>query len=98
MQALINWLRLFVVVYKQVIYKFLITDLVFSTLMACLLSYFYSYISPFIMRHLLLSTCKQGCLQTCEYDQSLSIMETYIPTKFHDDIVYVYIMVSFFEL
>ena len=49
----------------------------------------YSYISPFIMyclRHLLLLTCKQGCLQMCQYDQSLSIMETYIPTKVHIDI------------
>ena len=57
--------------------------------MACLLSYLYCYISPFIMyclRHLLLFTSKQGCLQTCKYDQSLSIMKTYIPTKFHFDI------------
>ena len=63
--------------------------------MACLLPYLYSYISPFIMyylRHLLLFTCKQSCLQTCKYDQSLSVMETYIPTKFHVDIW------GFFEL
>ena len=49
----------------------------------------YSYISPFIMyslRHLLLFTCKQGCLQTYKYDQSLPVMETYVPTKFHVDI------------
>ena len=53
--------------------------------MTCLLPYLYSYISPFIMyclRHLLLFTCKQGCLQTCKYDQSLPITETYVPTKF----------------
>ena len=57
--------------------------------MACLLSCLYSYTSPFIiyrLRHLLLFTCKQGCLQTCKYYQSLSVMETYIPTKFHVDI------------
>ena len=57
--------------------------------MACLLSYLYKYIFSFIMyclRHLLLFTCKQGCLQTCKYDQSLSITETYTPTKFHVDI------------
>ena len=43
----------------------------------------YSYISPLItycLRHLL---C---CLQTCKYDQSLSIMDTYILTKIHVDI------------
>ena len=52
--------------------------------MACLLSYLYSHIFPFIMyclRHLLLFTCKQSCLQTCKYDQSLPVKETYIPTK-----------------
>ena len=38
------------------------------------------------LRHLLLFTCKQGCLQTCKYDQSLSIMETYKSTNFHVDI------------
>ena len=57
--------------------------------MACLLSYLNSYISPFIMyclRHLLLFTCKQGCLQTCKYDQSLPITETYVPTKCNVDI------------
>ena len=27
-----------------------------------------------------------GCLQTCMYDQSLSVTETYIPTKFHVEI------------
>ena len=57
--------------------------------MACLLSHLYSYTSPFIMyclRHLLLFTCKKGCLQTCKYDQSLSATETYTPTKFHVDI------------
>ena len=57
--------------------------------MACLLSYLYSYVSPFIMyclRHLLLFTCKQGCLQTCKYNQSHPVTETYIPTKFHVDI------------
>ena len=57
--------------------------------MACLLSYLYCYISPFIMyclRHLLLFTWKQGCLQTCKYDQSLSVTEIYVPTKFHVDI------------
>ena len=49
----------------------------------------YSYITPFIMyslRHLLLFTGKQGCLQTCKYDQSLSVTENYVPTKFHVDI------------
>ena len=54
--------------------------------MACLLSYLYCYISPLIMyclRHLLLFTCKQGCLQTCKYDQSLPVTETYVSTKFH---------------
>ena len=48
--------------------------------LACLLSH---YISPFIiycLRHLLLFTCKQGHLQTCKYDQSLSITETYVHT------------------
>ena len=53
--------------------------------MACLLSYLYSYISPFIMyclRHLLLFICKKGCLQICKYDQSLPVMETYVHTKF----------------
>ena len=40
----------------------------------------------YCLRHLLLFICKQGCLQTCKYDQSLSIMETYLPTKFHVDI------------
>ena len=30
----------------------------------------------------MLFTCKQGCLQTCKYDQSLSVTETYIPTSF----------------
>ena len=53
--------------------------------MACLLFYLYRYISPFIMyclRHLLLFTCKRGCLQTCKYDQSLPITETDIPIKF----------------
>ena len=63
--------------------------------MAYLLSYLYSDISLFIMynlRHLLLFTCKQGCLQTCKYDQSLSAMETYIPTQFW---VYMWL---FFEL
>ena len=57
--------------------------------MACLLSYLYCYISPFIiycLRHLLLFTCKQGCLQTCKYDQSLPVTETYVSTKFHVDI------------
>ena len=57
--------------------------------MACLLSYLYSYVSPFIMlclRHLLLFTCKQSCLHPCKYDHSHYIMETYIPTKFHVDI------------
>ena len=57
--------------------------------MACLLSYLCSYISPFIMyclRYLLLFTCKQGCLQTCKYDQTLPVTETYIPTKFYVDI------------
>ena len=50
--------------------------------MACLLSYLYSYKSLIIiycLRHLLLCTCKKGCLQTCKYDQFLSIMETYLP-------------------
>ena len=57
--------------------------------MACLLSYLYSYISPFIMyclRHLLLFTCKQGCLLTYEYEQSLPVTENYTPTKFYVDI------------
>ena len=57
--------------------------------MVYLLSYLYSYISPliiFCLRHLLLFTCKQGCLQTCKYAQSLPITETYIATKFHVDI------------
>ena len=62
--------------------------------MTCLHSYLYSYIFPFIMyclRHLLLFTCKQDCLQTCKYDQSLSITEAYTSTKFHVsvfDVVY----------
>ena len=34
----------------------------------------------------LLFICKQGCLQTYKYDQSLNIKETYIPTKCHVDI------------
>ena len=57
--------------------------------MACLLSYLYSYMYSFIMyclRHFLLFTCKQGCLQTCKYDQSLPVGENYVPTKFHVDI------------
>ena len=33
----------------------------------------------------MLFTCKQG-LQTCKYDQSFSVTEIYIPTKFHVDI------------
>ena len=80
-QTLIHCLKLFVVVYKCV--PFLITALVFRqscNIMTCLLSYLYSYISPFIMyclRQLLLFTCKQRCLQTCKYGQSFSIMETY---------------------
>ena len=56
--------------------------------MVCLLSPLYSYISPFIiycLRYLLLFTCKQGCLQTCKYDHSFPVMETYVPTKFHVD-------------
>ena len=40
----------------------------------------------YCLRHLLLFTCKQGCLQTCKYDQSLPVTEIYIPTKFHVDI------------
>ena len=51
--------------------------------------YLYSYISPFIMyylKHLMMFTCKQSCLQTCKYGQSLSVTETYIPTKFNVDI------------
>ena len=40
----------------------------------------------YCLRHLLLFTCKQGCLQTCKYDQSLPVTETYVPTKFHVDI------------
>ena len=54
--------------------------------MTCLLSYLCSYIAPFIrysLRYLLLFTSKQGCLQTCKYDQSLSVVETYKATKFH---------------
>ena len=53
--------------------------------MACLLSY-YSYIFSFIiycLRHLLLFTCKQSCLQTCKYDQSPPVTEIYTPIKFH---------------
>ena len=53
--------------------------------MACLLSCLYGYISSFIMyclSHLLLFTCKQGCLQKCKYDQSLSVMETYVDNGF----------------
>ena len=30
----------------------------------------------YLLSHLLLFTCKQGCLQTCKYDQSLSVTET----------------------
>ena len=44
---------------------------------------FIQHISPFIMyclRQLLLFTCKQGCLQTCKYDQSRPVTETYIHT------------------
>ena len=68
------------------IFHLLVSDLVIvGNLMACLLSYLYGYISPFNMyclRHLF--TCKQYCLQTCIYEQSLSVMETYIPTKFNE--------------
>ena len=39
------------------------------------------------LRLLLLFTCKQGYLQTSKYDQSLSAVETYIPTKFHVNIM-----------
>ena len=49
-----------------------------------------SYMSSFIMycrRNLLLFTCEQGCLQTCKYGQSLPVMETYVPTKVHVDIL-----------
>ena len=34
----------------------------------------------YCVRHLLLFTCKQGCLQTWKYDQSFPVMETYVPS------------------
>ena len=36
----------------------------------------------YCLRHLLLLTCTQGCLQTCQYDQYLGITKTCIPTKY----------------
>ena len=36
----------------------------------------------YCLRHLLLFTCKQGCLQACNYDQSLSVMKPTYPQSF----------------
>ena len=57
--------------------------------MACLLSYLCSYISPFIMYCLI---CLLVNKVVCKYDQSLPNMETYIPTKFHVDINYGFLL------
>ena len=36
----------------------------------------------YCLRLLLFVTCKHCCLQTCNYDQSLVVMDTNTPTKF----------------
>ena len=49
--------------------------------MACSLSYL--YISLYnVLPEAFVFTCKQDFLQTCKYDQSHPVTETYIPTNF----------------
>ena len=45
------------------------------------------YISLYnVLPKVFVVVCKKGCLQKHKYDQSLSVTETYIPTKFCVDI------------